>query len=52
MQHTVQRVPGTLSLEVKQQGHEDDHSPPCSAEVKSGRAISPLSHMSQWHNIA
>jgi hypothetical protein len=27
-------VPGALSLEVKLPGHETDHTPPCSAEVK------------------
>jgi len=31
----VQWVPGALSLEVKQPGHEADHSPPSSAEVKN-----------------
>jgi len=30
----IQQVPGALSLGVKQQGHEADHSPPSSAEVK------------------
>jgi hypothetical protein len=34
--------------EVKLQGHEDDHSAPCSAKVKNGGATSPLSHMSSW----
>jgi hypothetical protein len=28
------RVLGALSLGVKRPGHEDDHSPPSSAEVK------------------
>jgi hypothetical protein len=28
------RVPGTLSLRVKQPGREADHSPPSSVEVK------------------
>jgi hypothetical protein len=30
----AQWVPGTLSLGVKPPGHEADHSPPSSAEVK------------------
>jgi hypothetical protein len=32
--HPIRRVPGALSLEVKQLGREADHSPPSSAEVK------------------
>jgi hypothetical protein len=31
----IQRVPGVLSLEGKQPGQEDDHSPPSDAEVKN-----------------
>jgi hypothetical protein len=34
-QPPIQWVPGALSLEVKRQGHEADHSPPFSAEVKN-----------------
>jgi hypothetical protein len=34
-QPPIQWVPGTLSLGVKRQGHEADHSPPSSAEVKN-----------------
>jgi hypothetical protein len=34
-QPPIQWVPGALSLEVKRQGLEADHSPPCSAEVKN-----------------
>jgi hypothetical protein len=30
----IQWIPGALSLEVKRQGREADHSPPSSAEVK------------------
>jgi hypothetical protein len=30
----IQRVPGALSPGVKRPGHEADHSPPTSAEVK------------------
>jgi hypothetical protein len=31
----IQWVPGALSLGVKRPGHEADHSPPSSAEVKN-----------------
>jgi hypothetical protein len=34
-QPPIQRVLGALTLAVKQVGHEADHSPPCSAEVKN-----------------
>jgi hypothetical protein len=33
---------GGFSLGVKRPGHEADHSPPSSAEVKNGGAIPPL----------
>jgi hypothetical protein len=33
-QPPIQWVPGALSLEVKRPGHEADHSPPSSAEIK------------------
>jgi hypothetical protein len=42
----IQWVLGALSLGVKQQGREADHSPPSSAEVEKGGAIPPLPHMS------
>jgi hypothetical protein len=32
------------------QGHEADHSPTSSAEVKNGRAIPPLPPVSSWHS--
>jgi predicted membrane channel-forming protein YqfA (hemolysin III family) len=35
MQPPIQWVPGTLSLGVKQLGHEADHSLPSSAKVKN-----------------
>jgi hypothetical protein len=35
IQPPIQCVPGALSLEVKGQGREADHSPPSSAEVKN-----------------
>jgi hypothetical protein len=34
---------------VKWPGSDLDHSPPFSAGVKNGGAISPLPHMSSWH---
>jgi hypothetical protein len=34
-QPPIQWVPGALSLGIKQPGHEADHSPPPSAEVKN-----------------
>jgi hypothetical protein len=34
-QTPIQRVPRPLFLEVKRQDREDDHSPPCSSEVKN-----------------
>jgi len=35
-QPPIRWVPGTLSLEVKWVGHEDEHSLLCCAEVKNG----------------
>jgi hypothetical protein len=49
-QPPIQWVPGTLSTGVKQLGHEADHSPPFSFEVKNGGAIPPLLHVSSWHS--
>jgi hypothetical protein len=34
-QPSIQEVPGAVSLGVKRPGHEADHSPPSSAEVKN-----------------
>jgi hypothetical protein len=34
---------------VKQQGSEDDHSPPSSTKVKNGGAVPQLTHISSWH---
>jgi hypothetical protein len=44
----IQWVSGALSLGLKQQGHEADHSPPLtvSAEVKNGVAVHALLQMS------
>jgi hypothetical protein len=33
-QHSMQGVPGALSLGIKRPGREADHSPPTSAEVE------------------
>jgi hypothetical protein len=35
---------------VKRPGHETNHSPPSSAEVKNGGAIPPFPHVSSWHS--
>jgi hypothetical protein len=41
-QPPIQRLPGTLSLGVKQPGREADHSPPPSAEVNAwSRTFTP-----------
>jgi hypothetical protein len=45
-----QWVPGAISPWVKLLGHEADHSPPSSAEVKNGGAVPQLPHMSSWQN--
>jgi hypothetical protein len=37
---------GALCPGVKQPGHETKHSPPSSAEIKNGEAVSPLPHTS------
>jgi hypothetical protein len=50
IQPPIQWVPGVLSLGVKWQGCEADHSPPCSVEVKNGGAMPPLPHMPPWHS--
>jgi hypothetical protein len=48
-QPSTQWVPGSVSLGLKRQRREADRSPPSSAEVKNGGAISLLAHMSSWH---
>jgi hypothetical protein len=45
----IVRVPGALSLGVKQQGHEADHSPP-SVQIKNSGAILPFPHISSRHS--
>jgi hypothetical protein len=47
-QPPVEWGPETLSPEVKQEGHEANHSPPSNAEAKNGGAIPPLPHMPSW----
>jgi hypothetical protein len=42
--------PGGGGGGVKQQRHEADHSPPSSADIKSGGVIPPLPSMSSWHS--
>jgi len=37
-QPPIQRVPGVLSLGIKRQGRESDHSPPYNAEDKNARS--------------
>jgi hypothetical protein len=39
-----------ISSGVKRQVCETDNSSPTSAEVKNGGGITPLPHMSSWHN--
>jgi hypothetical protein len=46
-QHPIQWLPGALSLGIKQQGREADHSLPSSAEVKNtwSYTSAPLIHL-------
>jgi hypothetical protein len=46
----IQWVRQAISPEVERPEHEADHSPPSSAEVKNGRPIRPLPHISSWHS--
>jgi hypothetical protein len=48
-QSPAQWVLGALSLGVKRQRHEGDHSPTSIAEVKNGKATPPL-HLS-FHDV-
>jgi hypothetical protein len=41
----IQWVPGTLVPGVKRTAREADHSPPSSAQIKKGGAITPAPHM-------
>jgi hypothetical protein len=45
-QPSIQWVPGALSPGVKWPGHEANHSPPSSAEVKNVEAMPPPLHTS------
>jgi hypothetical protein len=47
-QSLIQWVPGDLSLGIKRQGREADHSPPSNTKVKKGETIPPLPHTSAW----
>jgi hypothetical protein len=50
-QPPIQWVPEALFRGgVKQQGHEADHSFPCSGQVKKGGTIPPLLQMSSWYS--
>jgi hypothetical protein len=40
-----------LSLGIKLQGLEAEHSPPSSIEVKNNAAIPPLPHTSAWSDV-
>jgi hypothetical protein len=44
-QPPIEWVLEALFLLVKQQGHEADHSPPSTAEIKNGEALPPFSHV-------
>jgi hypothetical protein len=44
-------VPGAVSVGVKREGLEAEHSPPSSAEVRNGGAIPPLLHTFLWRNV-
>jgi hypothetical protein len=48
-QPPIQWVPGALSLGVKRQGREADHSPSSGAEVKEWvELLPPLPHTPSW----
>jgi hypothetical protein len=49
-QPPIQWVPGALSPGVKRQGHEADHSPPTSAEVKKMWLYTAIPHTPSWHS--
>jgi hypothetical protein len=46
----IRWVLGTVSLEIKRQGREAGHSPPSSAEVKSGETIPPFTRNCSWRS--
>jgi hypothetical protein len=47
-QPLIRRVPGAVSLGVKRQGREGEHSLLSSARVMNDGVIPPLSHTSLW----
>jgi hypothetical protein len=47
-QFPAQWVPEVPSQGVKRLGHEADHSPPTSVEVKNSGDIPPFPNMSSW----
>jgi hypothetical protein len=47
-QPPIQWVPGAISLGIKRPGHEADHSPPFSAEVRNDGAIPILPNTPSW----
>jgi hypothetical protein len=47
----IQGAPRTFTPGVKRPGREFDHSPPCSAKVKNGRAVPPLPDTSSWRGV-
>jgi hypothetical protein len=49
-QSPIQYVSRAFTPGVKGPGREVDHSPPSSAEVKNGGAISPFPHTSSWRS--
>jgi hypothetical protein len=51
-QPPIQWIPENLSLGIKRQGCEADHSPPSSAEVEKDGDIPPLPHISPWHSAS
>jgi hypothetical protein len=48
-QPPIQWVQEAIALEVMGQVGKADYSPPSSAEVKNGEAITSLPHISSWH---
>jgi hypothetical protein len=44
----IQWVPGAVSLGVEQLGHEIDHSPPSSSEVKYEWSYTSTHNMPPW----
>jgi hypothetical protein len=49
-QPPIQWIPRALSLGVKRQGRESDHSPTSSTKAMNGVAIPPLPRIPSWHS--